>query len=324
MKQTAIRFISVLTLISGLLTFTFPQEKIRIAVVPRYNISLFWKSVHAGAKLAGMGSAEILWKSPQAASNIEQQISIIDQCVQDGVSGIVLAPINYDALAEPVSKAMKSKIPVLIFDSALKGTPGKDFICFVGIDNKKAGGLAGDHLARLLEGKGKVVMLRNVKGQANTTDREEGFLEAISQYHDIQVIVKDRYAGATADEAKKTSLNLLSQIKEANGVFCPNESSTMGMLLALRETNLIGKIKFIGFDTPPSFIEALEKEEINALIIQNPSLMGFLSVRTIVDKIRGKKIPQSIDTGVQLIIRKDLNDEDVKKILALPSIEDNS
>jgi ribose transport system substrate-binding protein len=96
------------------------------------------------------------------------------------------------------------------------------------------------------------------------------------------------------------------------------------MLLALRESNLGGKIKFVGFDIPSTFIEALEKGEINALIIQNASLIGFLSVKIMLDKIHGKKIPETIDTGVHLIVRKDLNDPDVKKILAMPSVEDNS
>jgi ribose transport system substrate-binding protein len=220
---------------------------------------------------------------------------------------------------------MKKNIPVLIFDSALKGTTGKDFISFVGIDNKKAGGLAGDHLARLLGNKGKVVLLRYVEGQANTTEREEGFLNAISRHDGIRVIAKEQYTDGTVDGAKKASLNLIDRLKEADGVFCPNEPSTMGMLLALREASLIGKVKFIGFDSPKPIIEGLEKGEIDALIIQNPSHMGFLSVKTLVDKIHGKKIPLTFDVGVQLITSKDLNDPDVKKILALPSlVEDGS
>ena len=113
---------------------------------------MFWKSVHAGAKIGAMSASDvkIVWKAPLTESDKEQQIAIVDQCVADGVSGIVLSPISYDALSEPVAKAMKNKIPVLIFDSPLKGKAGKDFISFVGIDNKKAGGLAGNILPHCL------------------------------------------------------------------------------------------------------------------------------------------------------------------------------
>lgn len=322
MKKTIVLFTLFLTVISGLWTFTVPQEKIRIAVIPKSNAALFWKSTHAGAKLGAMASAgvEIVWKAPLTESDEAQQIAIVDQCVAEGVSGIVLSPINYDALAEPVSKAMKKKIPVLIFDSALKGTPGKDFICFVGIDNKKAGGLAGDHLAKLLGGKGNVILLRYVRGQANTAEREEGFLEAMARYENIQLIVKDHYAGGTVDEAKKASINLLSQLKEANGIFCPNEQSTLGMLSALREVNLAGKIKFVGFDTPSPSIEALKKGEISALIAQDPARMGYQSIKTIVDYIHGKKITANIDIGVHVITNKNIDDSDIQKLLSLPSI----
>jgi ribose transport system substrate-binding protein len=307
--------------VSGFWAIVIPQEKLKIAVIPKSGAALFWKSTHMGAKLGAMAAADVdvFWKAPQSESDQEQQIKIVEQCIEMGVSGIVLSPISYDALVEPVSKAMKKKIPVLIFDSALKGTAGKNFIGFVGIDNRKAGGLAGEHLAKLLKGNGKVVLLRYVKSQANTTEREEGFLEAIAKHKSIRVIVKDRYAGGTTNEAKETSLNLLSQLKEADGIFCPNEQSTMGMLLALRDANLAGKVKFVGFDTPAPVIEALKKGEVSALIAQDPSRMGYLSIKTIVDYIRGKKIDPMIDIGVSVINRENLNDANVQKLLSMPS-----
>jgi ribose transport system substrate-binding protein len=157
MKKTIISFLSVLILVSGLQLYLFPQEKLKIAVVPKGKEANFWKSMHIGVNIGAITSKdiEIIWKSPQTEDDRTEQISIVQQCVKEGVSGIILAPINYDALAEPVSKAMKNKIPVLIFDSALKGTPGKDFISFVGIDNRKAGRLAGENLVKIIKGQRK-------------------------------------------------------------------------------------------------------------------------------------------------------------------------
>ena len=321
MKKRTVLLLLVLFLVSGLWTIVFPQEKLKIAVIPKSGAALFWKSAHMGAKLGAMAAAdvEIVWQAPQTESDQEQQIAIVEQCIAEGVSGIVLSPISYTALIEPVSKAMKKKIPVLIFDSALKGKAGKDFIGFVGVDNRKAGGLAGEYLANLLGGNGKVVLLRYVKSQANTTEREEGFLEAIAKREGIRIIVKDHYAGGTTDEARKASMSIVSQLKEADGIFCPNEQSTMGMLLALRDANLAGKVKFVGFDTPTPVVEALKKGEVNAVIAQDPSRMGYLSVKTIVDYIRGKKIDQMTDIGVSVITRENLNDAKVQKLLSMPS-----
>ena len=319
MKKGVTHFLTILIIVLGLQSYLFPQEKLKIAIVPKGKQAIFWKSVHAGVNIGAVASrdVEIIWKSPETENDKEQQISIVEQCIADGVSGIVLSPISYDALSEPVSKAAKKKIPVLIFDSALKGKPGKDFIGFVGTDNRKAGNLAGENLAKLLNGKGKVVLLRYVKGQASTTEREEGFLEAIAKHENVQMIVKDHYTGGTVDEAKKASMNILSQLKEADGIFCPNELSTMGMLLALRDASLAGKIKFIGFDASITLIEALKDREIDALVVQDPSRIGYQSIKTMVDYIHGKKISSTIDTGVYLVTRENLNDPEIQKLYSM-------
>jgi ribose transport system substrate-binding protein len=322
MKKSCLYFLIVAILVIVLQLLAISQEKLRIAVIPKGESALFWKAIHAGAKLGATAASgvEIMWKSPFKEDNAEQQISILDKCISENVSGIILSPIHQNALTESVSKAMKGNIPVLIFDSALKGTPGKDFISFVGINNRDAGARAGEHLAKLLDGKGKVVLLRFVKNQANTTEREEGFLESMAMYHNIQVTIKDRYAGGTVDEVKKTCKSILGQLSEANGIFCPNELSTTGMLLTLREANLAGKIKFVGFDTPAPVVDALKKGEIDALIAQDPARMGFQSIKTIVDYIRGKKISSTVDIGVKIITRENLNTPEIQKLLVLPSI----
>ncbi len=321
MKNIIIDVLIAVILISVLQSDLFAQEKLKIAVVPKSKSALFWKSTLVGAKLGALAisGVEIIWTAPLSESDKEQQISIVEQCIADNVAGIILSPIHQDALASSVSKAMKKKIPVIIFDSPLKGVPGKDFICYIGIDNRKAGYRAGEHLVKLLGNKGKVVLLRYVKGQANTTEREEGFLEAIAKHQNIQVTMKDQYTGGSVDEAKKVCQNLMSQIREADGIFCPNEQSTIGMLLALQEANITDKIKFVGFDTPALAVEALKKGQIDALIAQDPSRMGYFGVKTIVDHIRGKKVPTKIDIDVSVVTRDNLNDPNIQKLLSLPS-----
>jgi ribose transport system substrate-binding protein len=134
----------------------------------------------------------------------------------------------------------------------------------------------------------------------------------------INVIVENRYGGATAGEAKTASLNMLDKLRQAQGVFCPNESSTFGMLLALRQSNLAGKVRFVGFDTSPPLVEALRKGDIDALVAQDPVKMGYLGVKTCVEHIKGKAVETTVDTGVRLITRDNLNDPEIKKLIAQP------
>ena len=295
------------------------QDKLKLAVIPKGTTHIFWKSVEAGAKSAGSDlGVEIVWKGPLKENDRAQQISIVEQFITEGVSGIVLAPLDDTALKRPVAAALQKNIPVVIFDSALKGEPGKDFVSYVATNNRKGGYLGGEHLSKLVGGKAKIVLLRYQVGSASTTEREEGFLEAIGKSKGLQVIVDNRYAGATAGEAKTQSMNIIDKLKEADGIFCPNESSTFGMLLALKQNNLAGKVRFVGFDTSPPLIEALKKGEIDALVAQDPTRMGYEGVTILVQHIQGKKVPTTVDTGVRLITRENLNSPEIKKLLDLP------
>jgi ribose transport system substrate-binding protein len=317
LKEGIIRFVLAVFVSAVILLPLLSQERLKIVVVPKSDKGIFWKWVHAGVKLGSVAlrDVEIVWKVPK--EDIASQISVVEQSIAEGVSGIVLAPFD-DPLAPPVAKAMKKKIPVLIFDSAIKGTAGKDYISFVGIDNKKAGARAGEHLAQLLGGKGKVVILQGVPGQPNIMDREKGFFETMANYKGIRIIEKDAYARNTIDDAMDASLKIASKLKEADGIFCAYEQSTMGMLLALQRTGLAGKVKFIGFDTPAQAVEAIEKGEIDALVAQDPARMGYLSVKAMADYLRGKKVEPMIDAGVQIITRENLHSPEIQKLLALP------
>jgi ribose transport system substrate-binding protein len=289
---------------------------ITIAVIPKGTTHPYWKSVHAGAEAAATElGVKIIWKGPLMENDRAQEIGIVEQFVSDGVSGIVLAPLDSTALVRPVTSAKDKNIPVVIIDSGLKAEAGKDFTSFVATNNKLGGSLGGDELARLIGGKGKVVLLRYAEGSASTEEREAGFLEAMAKHPDITVTVKDRYGNPTAAEAQTTAMNIIDQIKEADGIFCPNESTTFGMLLALRQNNLAGKKNFVGFDTSKELMEALQKGEINALVAQDPKKMGYEGVKTCVAAIKGEKVEPNIDSGCALITKEKLDDPAIKKML---------
>jgi ribose transport system substrate-binding protein len=161
--------------------------------------------------------------------------------------------------------------------------------------------MAAEELLKLLNGKGKVILLRGQEGTASTTAREEGFLEEIKKHPDIQILLDNRYAGNTAAEAQTTVMNLMDKIRQADGMFCPNEGTTFGTLLALRQAHLAGKIKLVGFDTSPALIEGVKKGEIMAVVAQHPKKMAYDGVKILVAKIRGEEVPQKEDSGAVLI-----------------------
>lgn len=293
-----------------------PAKKVRVAVIPKGTTHVFWKSVEAGAKQAGdeLG-CEILWKGPLKENDRAQQIQVVQQFIAQGVDGIVLAPLDFKALVAPVKEATGKGIPVVIFDSALDGEPGKDFVSFVATDNRKAGELGGEQLAKSLDGKGAVTLLRYQVGSASTDEREKGFLAALEKHKGIAVVSANRYAGPTAGEAKSAATSMIDDLRKSAGVFAPNESSTLGMLLALRQEKLAGKVRFVGFDASPPLVEGLKAGEIDALVVQNPRQMGLLAVKTLMAHRAGEKVPASIDTGAAVVTKDNLGDAAVKALL---------
>jgi ribose transport system substrate-binding protein len=278
---------------------------------------MFWKAVEAGAREgAKEAGVEMIWKGSVNEDDPAQQTQIVQQFVSEGVGGIVLAPIDDTALKGPVGAAMQKGIPVVIMDSALKGDPL--FACTVSTNNHRAGEMAGEHLGKLLDGKGKVVLFRFKRGSASTSQRETGFLEAINKFPDIQVIFDNSYSGATISEAQSTALNMLDTLKEADGIFCSNEPSTFGILLALKQNNLAGSKKFVGFDTSPALVEALKTGEIQALVSQNPKKMGREAVQALVAKMKGETVYPVIDSGAAVVTKENLETPEIQALLVQP------
>jgi len=293
------------------------ESKISIAVIPMGTSHIYWKAVEAGARQAANElGIDMAWEGPVRENDRAQQIAIVEQFVSEGKSGIVIAPLDATALRRPIDAAMAKKIPVVIIDSPLKGEPGKDFISTVATDNYAGGKMGAEALLKALNGKGKVVLLRGLEGVASTTAREEGFLEEIRKHPDIQMLVDNRYAGVTAAEAQTSAMNMLDKIRQADGMFCPNEGTAFGALLALRQAGLAGKIKLVGFDTSPPLIEALKKGEIQALVAQHPKKMAYDAVKMLVAKIHGEDVPQKEDSGAELITPENVNSPEIQ---ALPA-----
>lgn len=290
-----------------------------IAVIPKGTSHVFWQSIHAGAERAAkeLGVA-VVWRGPIREDDRDAQVSEVESATGRGVSGIVLAPLDETALVGPVTSAMKSRIPVVIIDSGLKGD---DYVSFVATDNLEGGRLGGQHLAKLLGGKGKVVLLRLAEGSESTERREDGFLDAMQAHPGIEVASSNQYGGVDVEGAYKKGEALLSRFKGADGrlsidgIFCPNESTTFAMLRVLQDNGWAGKVRFVGFDASNNLVKGLRDGFIDGLVLQDPVRMGYLGVKTLVAHLKGDKVERRIDTGVHLITPAVMDQPEMKELL---------
>jgi ribose transport system substrate-binding protein len=208
---------------------------------------------------------------------------------------------------------------VVIIDSGLKSD---DYTSFVATDNEIGGRKGGQRLAEILGGKGKVIMLRYQEGSASTMNREQGFLDVLKEkYPDIEVVSANQYGGATTESSYLASESLLAPLKTpdggltVDGIFCPNESTAFGMLRALEDSGLAGKVKYVGFDSSDRLVMALQKGYIHGLVLQDPINMGYLGVKTLVAHLQGEKVDKRIDTGSSVATLENMNEPKIKNLL---------
>ncbi len=285
----------------------------RIAVIPKGTTHIFWQSVRRGAEDAGAeAGVKIFWNGPERESDRDKQIQIIRDFVVQRVSGIVLAPLDSKALVPSVEQVYAKGIPCVIIDSAIETDK---YVCFAATDNYKGGIIAAKRMGKILNGKGKIVVIKYMPGSASTTNREDGFIDTIrKEFPDIE-IVDAKYGMDTVETALQATEDLLTKNAELDGLYACNASTAVGALQGLRSQGRAGRIKMVGFDTERALIDGLEEGIIDSLVAQNPYKMGYEGVKAVIAQLDGKKVEKRLDTGVALITKENLHTPKIQALL---------
>ena len=256
-------------------------DKIKIELVSKGYQHEFWRSVEAGAKKAGEElGVEVNFIGPEKETEIGKQVGMVENAINKKVSALGIAALDPDALAVVAKKAMDAKIPVVTFDSNVKDDITSSFIA---TDNKAAGAMAGEQLAKLINGKGKVAIVSHNPGTTTAIEREAGFREALAKYPDIA------------------------------GIYGTNEPSIFGVAKGVEEKGLTGKVALVGIDSSEDLAKFLEKGVISGLVIQDPYNMGYQTVQQLYKLSKGEKVEKRIDTGAILVTKENMNNEDIVK-----------
>lgn len=298
------------------------DSPLRIAVIPKGTSHEFWKSIHYGAEQAAgeLGDVEIVWRGPVVESDTGSQIEVVKNMITMRVDGIVLAPNQKGGLVDPVQEAIAEDIPVVIFDSGLN--EGPEIVSYVATDNFHGGVLAAERLAEAIGEEGNVILLRYLAGSESTEQREEGFLEGMQQYPDINVVSSDQYAGDNATSAKQ-KVDQLLQVhgEDLDGIFAVCEPNANGTLEALRNAGLNKQVKFVAFDPSDALIEGLRDGSVAGIVLQDPVEMGYQAVTAVVESIRGKDVEPLITTGEYVATPENMDEPRIRELLEPKMVE---
>jgi len=289
------------------------KELLKIAVIPKGTTHDFWKAVHEGAKKAATElGVHIFWNGPNREGDRDSQISIVEDFIVRQVDGVVLAPLDANALIPVVERLHRKEITTVIFDS---GINTEAYDAFVATDNYAGGVLAAKQMGSLLNGMGRILVVQYMVGSDSTTQREHGFIETINQMYPEITIIDQKYGMDTVETALQAVEDLLTRNQDVQGIFACNESTTVGTLQALESQHRTDDVVFIGFDSSKPLLNGLRARKIDALVVQNPFKMGYEGVRIAVAHLRGEPHQQTTDTGVHLVTLENIDSEDIQRIL---------
>jgi ribose transport system substrate-binding protein len=167
-------------------------------------------------------------------------------------------------------------------------------------------------------GQGNVILLRYKSGSESTHQREEGFLEALAKdFPEIKVISENQYTDTTAEGSLAKAQELLLKYRDqVNGIFAVCEPNSVGVLGALEESELAGKVKFIAFDSSPRLIAAMNEDKVHGIVLQDPETMGYEAIKMLVTHLRGETISQRhVATGQYVATAKNQSEPKIKALL---------
>jgi ribose transport system substrate-binding protein len=283
-----------------------------IGVVPKGVAHQFWLTVKAGAEAAGKEfDAKIIWQGPSKETEIDKQISIIEDMVSRKVDAIVMAACDENAMVGTIKRAMDAGVPIVTIDSGVKSDLP---VSFVATDNIAGAKAAAKELARLIGNGGEVGLIPFVPGAATSEMREQGFKEGIEEFPNVK-LVSTLYCMSDSGKGMSVTQDMMTANPNLKGIFLANEAGAIGAAQAVKAAGKAGLIKLVAFDASDEEIASLKDGTFQALIVQNPFQMGYKGVKAAIDHINGKPVDKRIDTGVTVVTMENFNQPEIQKIL---------
>jgi ribose transport system substrate-binding protein len=305
------------TLATGMLAAAAPAAMAgEIAVIVKTTNSSFWQNVNKGATAAIEGHSEhtMTFNGPAAESAIADQVALVENAINRGVAGIVLAPSDTEALAPVVKRAFEAGIPVAIIDSALAEGNEAYYQTFLSTDNCAAGQGAAAMMIETAGSEGKVAVMSYVAGVGSEVGRVGCFVDYIGENSDIE-IVGPFYSQSQMATALNQTTDILAANGDLIGIFGANEPTAIGMGRAIEQASKAGQLVAIGFDGNADLQDMVSSGTLNAIAVQGSFQMGDLGVNAIADIIAGNEVTDFIDTGVVMVTQENIDTPVAQNVL---------
>jgi len=289
-----------------------------IPIIVKDTTSFYWQIVLAGARKAGKDlGVNVPELGAQSESDINGQISILENAVANNPAAVVISPTQFAALGKPIDEAAK-KVKIIGIDSS---ADSKAFTSFLTTDNVQGGRIAADGLAAAIAGKygkaeGDVALITSIPGVGSLDARAKGFKEELAAKYPGLKLVADKVADGQATTGLNITTDLITANANLRGIFASNLIMAQGAGQAVAENKLAGKLLLVGFDSDDKLVKFLKDGVISALVVQDPFRMGYDGVKTALAASKGEKVEAFVDTGANLITTANMDSARSQELLS--------
>jgi ribose transport system substrate-binding protein len=263
----------------------------------------FWAAVEAGAqeKAKELG-VDLVVLAPPEESDVQSQISQVEDQLAKNIDALAIAPTDPNALAPIVDKAKAAGVGVVFIDT--KGI--NDGVTFIGTNNEAGAALAADFICKNIEKGSDVAILQGIitpsTGQARADGSKKGLTDCGMN------VVAEQPADWDTAKAQTAMENIITGNPNLKAVFASNDNMALGAVQALKTAGILDKVMVVGFDANPNAAESILAGEMTATIAQNPMNMGRFGVENALKVKKGETIDAVIDTGTVLVTKENAAD----------------
>ena len=279
-----------------------------ILVIVKNSTAPFWISVMDGAKAAGAELGyTVTCKTPvdtAEGSGNEQQSNLCEEAIVSGVSCVVLAPVDSEAIVPATKKINEAGIPIVNLNTKI--SDDTQYKTFCGLENINQGYNTAKAMFELMNGEGKIFIIEGSTGAQTSIDRVKGFEKALAEYPNIEVVAQQSANYSRAD-ALNVVQNLLQAHPDVNAILCCNDEMALGSAEAIDAANLTGTIKVAGQDANNDAVAALKEGKITVTSFGNPYMQGYTAVKAAVDVLEGKKVDAFYEVETVVVTKENVD-----------------
>ena len=312
-QKLILTILLIAILLSSVASLAAAEAKLYIPVISKGFQHQFWLAVKAGAEKAAVDyNVTITFEGPENESMVDKQMDMLQVAIDKNPAAICFAAVDSKAAIPLLEQAKAKGIPVIGFDS---GVDSDIPLSTASTDNIAAAALAADKMVELIGGAGEVAIIAHDQTNRTGIDRVKGFTDRVAEKYPNVTIVATQYGGG--DQLRSTDLAkaIIQGNPNLKGFFGANEGSIIGVMNAVQELGMKGKLVVIGYDSGQQQMEAIRSGLLAGAITQDPIGIGYKAVEAAVKAVKGETLPKFIDTGFHWYDNTNIDDPVIAALL---------